>query len=171
MGGQPKTVICDTWSVSAVGVVSRCAIAFTIVGAFTSRGPLAFLHDITQCDLVSLEYACEKMNQVVDALATGYGTLQERLAFAIHPPFDGAVHDAQLEDYLPSDLLIRTEAIQTRISALDPGAEGQEKINATLNAMPDSEAAEIASEMIEVAYRIWRVGIRTGVYWWWTEDG
>jgi hypothetical protein len=81
------------------------------------------------------------MNQVVDALATGYGTLQERLAFAIHPPFEGAVH------------------------------EGQGKINATLNAMPDSEAAEIASEMIEVAYRIWREGIRTGVYWWWTEDG
>jgi hypothetical protein len=63
------------------------------------------------------------------------------------------------------------EAIQIRISALDPGAEGQGKINATLNAMPDSEAAEIASEMIEVAYRIWREGIRTGVYWWWTEDG
>ena len=129
------------------------------------------MHDITLCDLVSLEYACEKMSQVVDALATGYCTLQERLAFAIDPPFDGAVYDAQLEDYLPSDLLIRMEAIQTRIWALDPGAEGQGKINATLKAMPDSEAAEIASEMIGVAYRIWREGIRTGVYWWWTEDG
>jgi len=129
------------------------------------------LHDITLCDLVSLEYACEKMSQVVDALATGSGTLQERLAFAIHPPFDGAVHDAQLEDYLSSDLLTRMEAIQIRMSALDPGAEGQGKINATLNAMPDSEAAEIASEMIGVAYRIWREGIRTAVYWWWTEDG
>jgi hypothetical protein len=103
------------------------------------------------------------MSQVIDALATGYGTLQERLAFALHPPFDGAVYDAQLEDYLPSDLLTRMEAIQIRISALDPGAEGQGKINATLNA--------IASEMIEAAYRIWREGIRTGVYWWWTEDG
>ncbi len=120
---------------------------------------------------MSLEYACEKMSQVIDALATGYGTLQERLAFAIDPPFDGAVHDAQLEGYLSSGLLAQMEAVQLRVSALDPGAEGQGRISATLNAMPDSEAAEIASEMIEVAYRIWREGIRTGVYWWWTEDG
>jgi hypothetical protein len=27
-----------------------------------------------------------------------------------------------------------------------------------------------ASEMLEDAYRIWREGIKTGVYWWWTED-
>jgi hypothetical protein len=120
---------------------------------------------------VSLGYACEKMSQVVDALATGHGTLQDRLASAIHPAFEGAVDDARLEDYLPPDLLLRMEAVHVRISALDPGAEGQGRISATLNAMPDSEAAGIASEMIEVAYRIWREGIRSGIYWWWTDDG
>ena len=70
-----------------------------------------------------------------------------------------------------SELLLRMEAVHVRISALDPGAEGQGRISATLNAMPDSEAAGIASEMIEVAYRIWREGNRSGIYWWWTDDG
>jgi hypothetical protein len=48
------------------------------------------------------------------------------------------------------------------MTALDAGAEGQGKVSSTLNAMPDSEATEIASEMVEVAYRIWREGIKAG---------
>jgi hypothetical protein len=119
---------------------------------------------------MTIGYACEKMGQVVDALATGVGPVQHRLESAFHPPFWGAADDAKLEGYLPDDLLARIEALLERMTALDAGAEGQGMVSSTLNAMPDSEATEIASEMVEVAYRIWREGIKSGAYWWWTED-
>jgi len=119
---------------------------------------------------MTLGYACEKMGQVVGTLATGHGTLNERMGYAFHPPFWSAVEDARKSQYLPEKLLVRMEVIFDRLTALYPGTEGEGRLAASLNALPDSAAVETADEMLNIAYAVWREGINAGEYWWWTDD-
>ena len=118
---------------------------------------------------MTLAFACEKMGQVVGTLATGHGTLNERIGRAFHPPFLGAVDNARNEQYLPEEVLARMEVISDRLTALYPAIEGEGRIAPSLNALPDSAAAETAREMLDIAYAVWREGINAGEGWWWTE--
>lgn len=104
---------------------------------------------------MSLEYAWEKLYITVRALASGTGSIQERLADAYLS--GGYLLDLARGDDLPADLLPSYDAINARMTRIP--AQGDEgSIVASARQMGDEEAKELAEQIVdlfnEVAHRV-----------------
>lgn len=105
---------------------------------------------------VGLEYAQEKMDQLLGSLAANPDPLPERLE-TVYLPLMGAVDDATSLHYLPPDILSRMRAVQERLTAVEAhGGEG--RLRATLDAMSVDEAWQIAKELVALRHEVfeWR---------------
>jgi len=104
---------------------------------------------------MSLEYAWEKLYITVRNLASGTGSIQERLANAYLS--GGYILNLAKGDDLPPDLLPSYEAINERMTRTPPqGDEGS--IVASTRQMSDEEAVKVAERIVdlfnEVAHRV-----------------
>lgn len=103
---------------------------------------------------MSLNYTWEKFYVAVSSLASGTGSIQERLCNAytgslmllnIHEPND-----------LPADMRNDFEEITRELTTVDPvGDEGS--VRASTNAMTDMKASEIADRIVSLYDRITRL--------------
>ena len=95
---------------------------------------------------MGLAYAHEKLTGAVHALATGPGPINERLAdaFVIH-----LVH-VQPKDDLPEHLRTDFERLLGRVTTHGPELEGEGQIHASVRAMTQDEAVEVAREIMRL---------------------
>lgn len=111
---------------------------------------------------MSLSYTWEKFHVAVSSLASGTGSIQERLFNAytgslmlleVHEPND-----------LPADMRDDFEEITRKLTAVEPvGDEGS--VWASTNAMTDMEASEIADRIVSLYDRITRLdAVKNGVF-------
>lgn len=103
---------------------------------------------------MSLNYTWEKFHVAVSALASGTGSIQERLCNAyiyslmlleVHEPND-----------LPETMRNDFEEITRELTAVEP-SEGEGSVQASTNAMTDTKASEIAEKILSLYNRITRM--------------
>jgi len=101
---------------------------------------------------MGIDFAQEIMRQMVRALATDVRPLPERLD-GVFAPFVSVVDDAEAAGHLPDDLLARMQDLRRRLTRLDASG-GEGSFAATLSAMDEAEAHEIAAELVHVTDEI-----------------
>jgi hypothetical protein len=98
---------------------------------------------------MGIEYAREKMDQLISILATGVDPLPDRLE-GVHLPLSGAIHDAKHLGYPPADVLERLQGVKARLTSVKGGDEGH--VVATLKVMTPDEARDIAQELVDLSF-------------------
>lgn len=99
---------------------------------------------------MSLDYAVEKMDQLVECLATDPDPLPLRLE-GVYIPLTGALGDAERLGYLPAELLARLKVAKERLTRI---AGPQGSLPATITTMTADEASELARELVDLRYAI-----------------
>jgi hypothetical protein len=113
---------------------------------------------------MSIAEACENAEWVVDSLATGADQLDTRIHSAMSS-FDTALESVQNDDDFPSKLLSEMKGLRERV-VIPPSTE--EGGDARYLPLGDEDAVDIATDMVAIAFAIWRVGISTGASGWWS---
>jgi len=111
---------------------------------------------------MSLNYTWEKFYVAVSSLASGTGSIQERLFNA----YTGSLMllEVHKPDELPEDMRNEFKEITRELTAVEPsGNEGS--VRASTNAMTDLEASEIAEKIVSLYDRITRMdAVQHGVF-------
>ncbi len=101
---------------------------------------------------MGIDFAQEIMRQMVGALADDVRPLPERLD-GVFAPFVNVVDDAEAGGYLPDELVARMQQLRHRLTRLDASG-GEGTFAATLSAMDEVEAHEIAAELVDLTDRV-----------------
>ena len=101
---------------------------------------------------MGIDFAQEIMRQLVHTLASDVRPLPGRLD-GIFAPFASVVDDAEAAGHLPDDLLARMQDLRRRLTRLDASG-GEGSFAATLSAMDEVEAHEIAAELVDLTDEI-----------------
>lgn len=101
---------------------------------------------------MSIDYTWEKLYAAVLILASGTGSIQERLCNA----YADSLMRLQDRNDFPVEMRDDFEAIQNELTAVQPlGDEGS--IKASTNAMTDDKASEIAEKIVLMYDQITRM--------------
>jgi hypothetical protein len=103
---------------------------------------------------MSLSYTWEKFHVAVSSLASGTGSIQERLCNAY--TYSLMLLEVHKPDDLPAEMRDDFEQIVRELTAVEPvGSEGS--VQASTNAMTDLKASEIAEKIVSLYDEITRM--------------
>ncbi len=101
---------------------------------------------------MSIGYTWEKLHDAVLTLASGTGSIQERLCDA----YVYSLIRLQKQDDFPVEMRDDFEVIQKELTAVQPfGEEGS--VKASTNAMTDDKASKIAEKIVSMYDKITRM--------------
>ena len=97
----------------------------------------------------SVDYVRQRLMASVSILV-GPGEMRERLRYADNYE---VVHAYDNRERVPPDIKQALESLHQRMTTVEPNGE-EGRIAATVNAMTDDEAADVAREIVNLTYRM-----------------